>query len=120
MGLDNDDIKQLIAILQRGLDKETIEDEQEEEIKIKPRKKSVKKTVKKSKNLFDSMSESRMHKDDIEIDKKLRVHPPTDRSRSYIPTEAQCRVCGKTETINASLIESSDRYKCNKCASSAG
>lgn len=118
MGLDNDDIKQLIAILQRGLENDNSDDI--EEIQTKPKKKTSKKTTKKSKNLFDSMSESRMHKEDIEIDKKLRVSPPTERSRSYKPVEVRCRVCGKTEVIDPSLVESIERYKCNKCSSSAG
>jgi hypothetical protein len=118
MGLDNEDIKQLIAILQRGLEKDS--DEDIETVEIKPKKKAAKKPIKKSNNLFDSMSEFRMHKDDVEIDKMLRTHPPTERSRSYRSIDAKCRVCGRTETVNASLIESVERYKCNKCASSAG
>lgn len=119
MGLDKDDIKQLIAILQKGLS----EEEPEPKVSSKKNKKSssTKKTNDKNKtNLFEKMSEFRMHKDDIEIDKKLNRLPPTERSRQYEPTTVRCRVCGRDELINPSLVESTDRYKCNKCSTSAG
>lgn len=125
MGLDKDDIKALISILQKGLQDD---DDGEEEVSEEPQKStshkptsSKKNTKKKStKNLFDSMAESRMHKDDVEIDKKLNKLPPTQRSRNYKPASVKCRVCGKDEKVNPSLIESVDRYKCNKCSTSAG
>lgn len=127
MGLDKEDIKQLIAILQKGLsdDNENLGSETEESVKPKRKRitkniKSNKKTTKQTKNLFESMSESTMHKDDILIDQKLRKFPPTQRSRSFMPITVSCRVCGKTESVNPSLIESVDRYKCNRCSSSAG
>ena len=110
MGLDKDDIKQLIAILQRGL---TDDDESDDDSVAELESTSVKKTKPKNKkkytNLFDKMSESRMHKDDVEIDKKLSK-----------PINVRCRVCGKTESINPSLVESVERYKCNKCSTSSG
>ena len=119
MGLDKDDIKQLIAILQRGLSDD--DDEDVEDVAPKQTKQKTRKTKKtKRKNLFDSMAESRMHKDDVEIDKKLRVQLPTQRSRNYKPAEVKCRVCGRTEKVNPSLVESIERYKCNKCSTSAG
>jgi lysyl-tRNA synthetase class I len=119
MALDKDDIKQLIAILQKGL----VEEDDEENIEVKPiRKKSPKAKTSKTKktNLFDNMSESSMHKDDIEIDKRLRKAPPTQRSRNYKPLKVRCRVCGKEELTNPSLVESIERYKCNKCSTTAG
>jgi hypothetical protein len=122
MGLDKEDIKQLIAILQKGLSDDSDDDEDLEEIvESKVAKQKTRKTKKpKHKNLFENMAESRMHKDDIEIDKKLRVQPPTQRSRNYKPLEARCRVCGKAEKVNPGLVESIERYKCNKCSTSAG
>jgi lysyl-tRNA synthetase class I len=118
MGLDKDDIKQLIAILQRGLSDDD-DDDDFEEAPVKP-KAQTKSKKKKFKNLFDNMAESSMHKDDVEIDKRLRVQPPTQRSRNYKPLQVMCRVCGKTEKVNPGLVESVERYKCNKCSTSAG
>lgn len=118
MALDKDDIKQLIAILQKGLsddDTSTVEPEPS-----KPRTRQKRAKTKKSKNLFDNMSESTMHKDDVEIDKRLRKFPPTQRSRNYKPLKVRCRVCGKEESTNPTLVESIERYKCNKCSTSAG
>lgn len=85
--------------------------------KIKSKKLSVKQ---RSKNKFDAMPESKMHKDDTAIDKKLIVSPPTQRNRSYQAVSARCRVCGKVESVSPSLVESPDRYKCNRCSASAG
>lgn len=117
MGLDKEDIRQLIAILQKGLsddeDKDSSESYDTEKTKTPSKKK-------KTKNLFNNMPEAQMHKDDIEIDKKLRKFPPTERSRSYKPLTVNCRVCGKKEMVNPSLVESIERYKCNKCSTSAG
>lgn len=115
MGLDKDDIKQLIAILQKGLG----DDEEDSDISTTPKNKKTK-SKNKRKNLFETMPELRMHKDDVEIDRKLKKFPPTQRSRSYVPVKVKCRVCGKEESVNPSLIESIDRYKCNKCSTSAG
>jgi len=66
------------------------------------------------------MPEARMHKEDTAIDKKLIVSPPTQRNRSYKPVKARCRVCGRVESVNPSLVDSADRYKCNRCSASAG
>lgn len=108
MALDKEDIKQLIAILQKGLsDNDYVSED------TKPQRP-------KNQNKFDSMSESGMHKDDVEIDRKLRKFPPTQRSRNYKPLKIRCRVCGKEELINPTLVESVERYKCNKCSTSAG
>jgi hypothetical protein len=124
MGLNNEDIKQLIAILQRGLSSDDVANEQEPEV-VKPRAKPRAKTTTKKDsprrvNIFDQMPESRMHKEDVQIDKKLTRSAPTPRRDAFKPLKIACRVCGKTETIDPSIIESVDRYKCNKCAISAG
>lgn len=124
MALDNDDIKQLIAILQRGLtedlsssDSDKSEFDKQSFSKSKPRKRS--KEI-EAKNLFEKMSEFKMHKDDVEIDKKLSKHPPTQRSRNFSAVDVKCRVCGREEKMNPILVESRERYKCNKCARSSG
>jgi transposase-like protein len=67
------------------------------------------------------MFEKNMHKEDVEIDKKLAKHPPSARSREFTPVEVTCRVCGKTEEVNPSLIyDAPNRYKCNKCSRTPG
>ena len=56
-----------------------------------------------------------------EIDKKLSATVgPTPRNRSSGLVDVHCRVCGKKERVNASIITDRDRYKCNKCAVGAG
>jgi len=100
MGLDNDDIKALIAILQKGL---TNDDENEVETPKRKTQRSSKprQTKKKSTNKFDNMPEFGMCKEDVEI---------------------QCRICGKKDKVAPSILESMEieRYKCNKCATGAG
>jgi ribosomal protein L31E len=123
MALDKDDIKQLIAILQKGLSDDTTDkslSEEQEDVPKSGRTNAKKNKAKKSKNKFDSMAEARMHKDDVEIDRKLRKLPPTQRSRNYKPLKVRCRVCNKEELTNPALVESIERYKCNKCSTSAG
>ena len=67
-------------------------------------------------NLFDKMSEKNEHQADIEIDKKLSVRPPSERSRISDLVEVTCRSCDKTEEASASLIpQESERYICNRC-----
>lgn len=117
--LDNDDIKQLIAILQKGLS----DDEDIKPIKTKTTRRSTNKTkpIKpKIKNKFDTMPESKMHKEDIEFDSKVKKPAPSARLREFEPIKVKCRVCGKNEKVVADLIESIERYKCNKCATGAG
>lgn len=128
MALDNEDIKQLIAILQRGLD--NIEDVSEptppKSIKPKRQKKIEQHKINKPKenqqyNKFLEMQEANMHKEDSRIDKLLCKQPPVLRSRSYKPITVSCRVCGKKEQVNPALItEGAARYKCNKCSTSEG
>jgi lysyl-tRNA synthetase class I len=122
MPLDNDDIKQLIAILQRGLsntdsDQEPSSPKEDDSIM---NTKSVK-AKKNSKNKFLSMGVKDLHKDDTAIDKILNSSPPTPRTRQFSSVDVVCRSCGKKETINPSLIHDSvDRYKCNKCSTNPG
>lgn len=121
MGLDKDDIKQLIAILQKGLTDDDIVETPKRTTRKNNKPKTNTKTQKsKFKNKFETMMESQMHKDDVEIDRKLRKLPPTQRARNYKPLKVRCRVCGKEELTNPSLVESTERYKCNKCSTSAG
>jgi hypothetical protein len=83
-------------------------------------KTSRSKSKSKGINLFDKMPEKNEHKQDSEIDKKLSVHPPTQRRDKVNLIKAQCRSCGKSESVSPSLIFDRERYKCNQCASSAG
>lgn len=71
-------------------------------------------------NKFDAMSERNLHKEDTLIDKKLSKFPPTERTRQFEYIQVQCRCCGRKETVNPGLLLEIDRYKCNKCAISAG
>lgn len=112
MGLDENDIKALIAILQKGL-------ESSSEIENQPSK-PVKKSKKKSNNKFDNMPESKMHKEDLEFDNKVKKPPPSERLRDYKPIKVKCRVCGKEEKQPPQLVDSFERYKCNKCSTGAG
>lgn len=125
MALDKEDIKQLIAILQKGL----VEDEdssvdlplKKNPNNIKTKKSRATKTIQDSENKFISMGFHNLHKEDIAIDKALRKNPPSPRNRKAKFVEVTCRSCGKKEKISHSLLyESSDRYKCNKCCSSPG
>lgn len=122
MGLDNDDIKALIAILQKGLTDDDVDAEPEKPTtlrKSKPRTPPVPKK-KKSTNKFDKMAEFAMCKEDVEIDKKIRKPPPSIRNREFDFVKVQCRVCGKKDKVPPTLVESIERYKCNKCATGAG
>lgn len=122
MPLDNNDIKQLIAILQKGL---AVDDNSlNEQMPIKQTKRSAIKKAKTSKakvkNKFDNMAEFNMCKEDVEFDKKIRKPPPSARSREFVPIKVRCRVCGKEEKVAPDLLESIERYKCNKCSTGAG
>jgi hypothetical protein len=122
MALEKEDIMALIAILQKGL-----EDGNEPAPKVKKRKASTKKTKTQKtqqdvrENKFDSMPERNMHKKDTIIDKKLWENlPVSDRTRQFQTVEVKCRSCGKTESVNPVLVDSVERYKCNRCSTSAG
>jgi|694.fasta_scaffold00568_17 hypothetical protein len=122
MPLDNDDIKQLIAILQKGLSSEnktspTTPTQSDLEHQIKP----IKRNEPKTENKFISLGFHNLHKEDVAIDKMLQKNPPTPRNRQFKTIDVKCRVCGRSESINpAVLYESPDRYKCNRCSSSPG
>lgn len=124
LNLNNpDQIKQLIAVLQNLLPKDNDAGEQDEEQNpnIKTKSCSSKSKKKVTKNKFLDMPERNMHKSDSKIDKLLNVQPPTVRTREFVPVDARCRVCGKTESVNPTMIpDSIERYKCNKCAGTAG
>lgn len=122
-----DSIKQLISVLQQLLptDADTKENQNQsdqENFHDPVRTKTGKKNFSQTRpNKFDAMSEKGMHKDDIEIDKKLSKHPPVARARDFETMRVRCRVCGKEEEVNPSLVTSeASRYKCNKCSISAG
>ena len=119
MPLDNEDIKQLIAILQKGLSEES--DNLELTPKTKRTEKRVRKETKpKQTNRFESMPEFNMCKEDLSFDQKVVKPPPSARLREFQPLKVRCRVCGKTENVAADLVDSIERYKCNKCSTGAG
>jgi|694.fasta_scaffold90203_3 hypothetical protein len=131
MSLNNDDIRQLITILQRGLTDanhpENVELADTETPKTKkrkganPQKKKSSKDGVSSYNKFDAMPEHNMHKDDSKIDQLLIKYPPTQRSRDFEYINVICRVCGRKESVNPVLVhEAPNRYKCNKCAKVPG
>ena len=127
MALDKEDIKQLIAILQKGLvDGEdssvnSTPKNKKNPNNIKTKKSRAIQNTEDSENKFISMGFYNLHKEDIAIDMALRKNPPTTRNRKAKFVEVTCRSCGKKEKISDSLLyESSDRYKCNKCCSSPG
>jgi ribosomal protein S27E len=71
-------------------------------------------------NKFTDMPEAKMHQEDVAIDKKLAKYPPTMRNRPVNFVEVKCRVCGKSEMVSENVVDSTDRYKCNNCATSPG
>lgn len=119
MPLDKEDIKSLIAILQKGLE----DDDTNKQVSVdKPKAKKRTTTQKKEirENKFLSMKEKDMHKDDVLIDQKLNTLPPTSRSRQYKPMKVKCVICGKQDTVSPSLMQDRSRYKCNSCSASPG
>lgn len=121
-----DQIKQLITVLQQLLPKEQAAAETEADNQAQPQTPSRQKVINNKnsyehrENKFLSMPELNMHKEDTLVDKQLIKHPPVARARSFEPIQVTCRICGKTETVSPSLVDSSNRYKCNRCASTAG
>lgn len=137
MEIDPNDFKQLLSLLQKLVENSNVVETKNQEMIIEEEPKIVKttnktkstkrKSVTKNKNStkefnnkFLQMPEANMHMEDVEIDKKLSKFPPTYRGRKYQPINVKCRVCGKSEKVNPSLVESMDRYKCNKCCSIPG
>ena len=131
-GSNPNEIKKLIALLQSMVDtagtsgdhsteQDADEDESSSTMKTRSRKLNGNSKGKKPfKNKFLTMPEKNMHKEDIEFDKKVAKHSPVPRSRTFKPIKVTCRVCGKNENINPSLVESIQRYKCNQCSTQAG
>lgn len=133
MSLNNEDIKQLIAILQRGLinenkDHNTVNKKTNKSVDTKQKKGIIPKsggpddkTINKTGvNKFCEMPEFHLHKEDSVFDKKVSKYPPVPRNRSFNYVKVKCRVCGKEEDISPSLVESKERYKCNKCCTGSG
>lgn len=117
-------IKSLIAILQSILPDESKNQTKDPEPKKRSKSKLKTKTRQSGnedfENKFLDMPEKDMHKSDSKIDKKLNVHPPTPRTRSFNTVDVVCRSCGKKESVSPQVVpDSVDRYKCNKCSSSA-
>lgn len=118
--LSPEQIKQMIAMLQGmlGDSNNSPPEEPKTPIQTKPSRKINDRSFV---NKFDTMSEFKLHKDDLTIDKALSVHSPTPRVRMFDPMVVTCRVCGKTESINPSMLsDSPGRYKCNDCARNPG
>lgn len=125
--LTPDQIKAMIMMLQNMLPQQTsdgdniVDDNEIEHTASTKRNTKTGKKTKSATNKFNNMPEMHMHKDDIAIDKKLRTQPPVPRARPFKLIKVVCRVCGKREEVNPGLIlESVDRYKCNKCSTSSG
>lgn len=125
MPIDNQDIKQLINILQKMLNDNDDQSDVDEPVQqqtnsaIKTKNRNMR-TSNAHHNKFTDMPEKNMHKEDIEIDKKLNTNKPTPRNRSFNFIDVRCRVCGKTESVNPVLVDSINRYKCNNCSTSSG
>ena len=122
---DPEKLKQLISLLSSLLP----DDNEEETISSKTKKKKsdpIKNNSRKlntkstRENKFLDMPEAEMHKQDCLIDQKLQKYPPTLRNRPVNFVTVKCRVCGKSEEISENIVDSSERYKCNNCSTSAG
>jgi len=124
--LKPDQIKDLISILSKLLPNEEVKPNQTtKKRQNKPKQSnSIKTNKSKAKsdgvNFFDTIKEKDSHKEDSIIDQKLNRYPPTERNRPFENITLQCRCCGKKEKISPGLLIEHDRYKCNKCAISAG
>jgi hypothetical protein len=117
-------IHQLISLLKQLLPKDGEEDIETKEDFVSPIKTRGSRKIQKGQrpNKFVDMPEKNMHKDDSAVDKILSKMPPVARSREFTPVQVKCRICGETEEVSPSLItsDSKNRYKCNKCSTSAG
>jgi hypothetical protein len=129
-------IKGLIQVLQALLPKEEAEKIETENIEVveKPKNERTANTIKtrsgqkRSKsddtytNKFEQMAEFGLHKEDTLVDKALSKFPPVARNREEVqPIQVVCRICGKKEFVNPSLIfDSASRYKCNNCSTQSG
>jgi len=125
-------IEQIVDLLRSLVDDEP----ETEEVKPAKKRQTKKKTIRKksstarnrkttstkttSINKFDSMPERNMFRDDVAIDKKLSVQPPSPRTRSYTTINVTCRSCGKSYSLNPALVHDATRYKCNTCSQAGG
>lgn len=129
--LSPDQIKSMIVLLQTMLNaqtsssnisestKEQSEDDSFDVLTTKSFRSKNKKNTRPNK--FNDMPEKNMHKEDVEIDQKLKVQPPVPRARPFRMAKVVCRVCGRNDEVNPSLlVEGPTRYKCNQCSASAG
>lgn len=120
--LSPNQIKQMINMLKQMLPEEADDAAPEVEVhKDANPIRTVNKKPKQTINKFDEMMEAHLHKADTEIDKKLSKYGPTPRLRKFTPLKVKCRVCGKQEEVNPSVLtDTPERYKCNNCSRSAG
>lgn len=119
--LSPEQIQQMIAMLQNMLPSNNEEPAEEEKSSSSPIRTVDRKPKPSTVNKFDQMMEANLHKEDIEIDKKLAKYDPTPRVRRFQPLDVVCRVCGKRESVSPNLLsDSPDRYKCNNCSRGAG
>jgi|APGre2960657404_1045060.scaffolds.fasta_scaffold00249_21 hypothetical protein len=119
-----DQIKQIIGVLSSLLDAaQQADDNKVPETKTTRSVSKIKKTKTKiqRENKFISMPEARMHKEDPELAQKLYKQPPIARNRKNQTMKAKCRVCGREEKIQSSLLYGGiERFKCNKCSTTPG
>ncbi len=127
-----DQIKQMIGLLSALLeaanaDASSTSIETDIEAKPKPRQSkefNTKETKNKKttrENKFLSMPEATMYKEDPELAQKLYKQPPVARSRKLQMVSVTCRVCGKQDKVQSSLLYGGiDRFKCNKCSTTPG
>jgi hypothetical protein len=77
-------------------------------------------TAKGRKNLFDTMPEKNLHKDDTKIDKVLlKGKKPSPRRDTVELITIKCRSCGDKVQVNPDFVFDAKRYKCNDCSSNA-
>jgi hypothetical protein len=119
-----DQIKQIIGVLSSLLDAaQQADDNKVPETKTTRSVSKIKKTKTKiqRENKFISMPEASMHKEDPELAQKLYKQPPIARNRKNQTMKAKCRVCGREEKIQSSLLYGGiERFKCNKCSTTPG
>lgn len=122
-------IKQMIGLLSALLESTSQDDVVDDEADIQTTTPTKQPSVAKSKktkkiqreNKFLSMPEVNMHKEDPELAQKLYKQPPVARSRKLQMVSVRCRVCGKQEKVQASLLYGGvERFKCNKCSATPG
>jgi hypothetical protein len=94
------------------------EEDDDEELNTPIVRRGIKK---KTKNKFLEMADFNAHKEDLDFDRKVKKVPPTPRDKNkYAPINVVCRVCGRKEKVNPSIVENVSRYKCNTCSTSSG